>query len=163
VVNGTTRPLYTWERDPIPHCVGGCVGPRVGLYGCEKSRPNLHSESWINSLNYGYFSLLKCDAVWFGIYIYQYFGIDSCFHLETSPIGILNCVFSLQEDMLNIANCTIATSPKIPLYNFVCFGRNSPQWARASTFTRFLYHNDAPQSVGLLWTTSSEIPLPDNR
>jgi hypothetical protein len=30
-------------------------------------------------------------------------------------------------------------------------GRNSPQWARASSFTRFLI--DAPQSVGLLWTS----------
>ena len=30
-----------------------------------------------------------------------------------------------------------------------------PHWARVSLFTRFLYHthNDAPQSVGLLWTS----------
>ena len=32
--------------------------------------------------------------------------------------------------------------------------RNSPQWAMASSFLRFLFtHNDAPQSVGLLWTS----------
>ena len=31
----------------------------------------------------------------------------------------------------------------------VCFWRDSPQRARPSSFTRFLYHNDAPQSVGL--------------
>ena len=38
-------------------------------------------------------------------------------------------------------------------YLFV-FGATAPQWARASSFTRFLdQHNDAPQSVGLLWTS----------
>ena len=26
-----------------------------------------------------------------------------------------------------------------------------PQWAKASSFMRFLDHNDAPQSVGILW------------
>jgi hypothetical protein len=33
--------------------------------------------------------------------------------------------------------------------------RNSPQWVSASSFTRFLdhTHNDAPQSVELLWTS----------
>jgi len=39
---------------------------------------------------------------------------------------------------------------------FVClfFDTTAPQWARASSFTRFLItHNDAPQSVGLLWTS----------
>jgi hypothetical protein len=38
-------------------------------------------------------------------------------------------------------------------YNF--FSRNSPQWARASSITKFLEHthNDAPHSVGLLWTS----------
>ena len=34
-----------------------------------------------------------------------------------------------------------------------CFCRDSRQWARASQFTRFLDHNDTPQSVGLLWTS----------
>jgi len=40
--------------------------------------------------------------------------------------------------------------------SFVCFWRDSPQWARASSFTRFLdiTHNDAPQSVGLLWASN---------
>jgi len=35
------------------------------------------------------------------------------------------------------------------------FWRNSPQWARASSFLMFLdhTHNDAPQSVGLLWSS----------
>jgi hypothetical protein len=37
---------------------------------------------------------------------------------------------------------------------FVCFWCDSPHWARASSFTRFLDpHNDAPQSVWLLWTS----------
>ena len=34
------------------------------------------------------------------------------------------------------------------------FSATAPQWARASSFTRVLItHNDAPQSVGLLWTS----------
>jgi len=42
VVNVTPRPLYPRER-PGAHCVGGWVGPRAGLNGCEKSRPHRHS------------------------------------------------------------------------------------------------------------------------
>ena len=38
VVNATPRPLYPRER-PGPHCTGGCVNSRAGLYGGEKSRP----------------------------------------------------------------------------------------------------------------------------
>jgi len=37
---------------------------------------------------------------------------------------------------------------------FVWFWRNTPQWARAASCTWFLdQHNDAAQSVGLLWTS----------
>jgi len=41
---------------------------------------------------------------------------------------------------------------------FVClfvFGATAPQWAMTSSFTRFFYitRNNAPQSVGLLWTS----------
>ena len=32
------RPLCPWER-PGNLCIGGWVGPRVGLDGCGKSRP----------------------------------------------------------------------------------------------------------------------------
>jgi hypothetical protein len=28
------------EKRPGTHCIGGWVGPRAGLDGCEKSRPN---------------------------------------------------------------------------------------------------------------------------
>ena len=36
----------------------------------------------------------------------------------------------------------------------IFFWRNSPHWAKVYSFTRFLHHtNDAPQSVGLLWTS----------
>jgi hypothetical protein len=39
-------------------------------------------------------------------------------------------------------------------YLFVCFGPAAPQWAKASSLTRFMVtHNEAPQSVGLLWTS----------
>ena len=37
VVNVTPWPLYPQKRLGI-RCVGGCVGPRTGLDGCEKSR-----------------------------------------------------------------------------------------------------------------------------
>jgi hypothetical protein len=38
-VNATPRPLYRRENQPA-YCLGGLVGPRVGLDGCEKSRPH---------------------------------------------------------------------------------------------------------------------------
>ena len=38
LVNTTPRPLYPQER-PGTHCIGGWVGPRVGLDGREKSQP----------------------------------------------------------------------------------------------------------------------------
>jgi len=38
VVNATPQPLSPWER-PDTRCIGGFVGPRTGLEGCEKSRP----------------------------------------------------------------------------------------------------------------------------
>ena len=34
VVNAMYRPLYSRERRGT-HCIGGRVGPRVGLDGCE--------------------------------------------------------------------------------------------------------------------------------
>jgi len=36
VVNA--RPFYPEER-PCTHCIGGWVGPRAGMDGCGKSRP----------------------------------------------------------------------------------------------------------------------------
>ena len=38
VVSTTLRPLYPRER-PGTHCTGGWVGPRAGLDGCGKYRP----------------------------------------------------------------------------------------------------------------------------
>ena len=38
VVNATTRPLYPWEREPVPLVQ---VAERAGLDGCGKSRPLL--------------------------------------------------------------------------------------------------------------------------
>jgi hypothetical protein len=32
-------PLYPRGKCPGIHCIGGWVGPRVGLEGCGKSRP----------------------------------------------------------------------------------------------------------------------------
>jgi len=36
---------------------------------------------------------------------------------------------------------------------------NSPQWARTSSFARFLDHNDAPQSAGPLWTSDNPVAV----
>ena len=38
VVNATPRPLYPRER-PGTDCIGGWVGPNVGLYGYGKNLP----------------------------------------------------------------------------------------------------------------------------
>ena len=38
MVNSTPRPLYPRKKTRT-HCVGGWVGPRVGLDGCGKFRP----------------------------------------------------------------------------------------------------------------------------
>jgi hypothetical protein len=44
VVNATPRPLYPRER-PCTHCIEGWVGPRTGLDGWGKSRPQPHRYS----------------------------------------------------------------------------------------------------------------------
>jgi hypothetical protein len=36
VVSFTPQPLYPTERAPGTHCIGGWVGPRVGLDGVEE-------------------------------------------------------------------------------------------------------------------------------
>jgi hypothetical protein len=41
-VNTTPRPLYPRER-PGTDCIGGWMGPKAGLDGCEKSRPHQDS------------------------------------------------------------------------------------------------------------------------
>jgi len=42
VVITKPRPLYHREK-PGTHCIGGWVGPRAGLDGCRKSRPQRYS------------------------------------------------------------------------------------------------------------------------
>jgi hypothetical protein len=42
---------------------------------------------------------------------------------------------------------------------FLSFWLHSPQWARTSSFTRFLDHNDTQQSVGLLWTSDKPVAV----
>ena len=47
VVNATPRPLYSWEKDPVPVVREG-GGPRGGLDGCGKSR--LYRDFFVFSL-----------------------------------------------------------------------------------------------------------------
>jgi hypothetical protein len=49
VFNATPRPLYPLER-PGTHCIGGWVGLRAGLEGCEKSLPDQDSMAGPSSL-----------------------------------------------------------------------------------------------------------------
>jgi hypothetical protein len=50
------------------------------------------------------------------------------------------------------------TSSLIPLVVQYCFWRDSPQWARASSFARFLDHTERRTTVGrLLWTTDQPV------
>ena len=61
---------------------------------------------------------------------------------------------SKSRNLRNVGNKI--TMQRYNLFNpavFV-FLRDSPQWAMTSSFTRFLDHTqDAPQFVGLLWTS----------
>jgi len=48
----------------------------------------------------------------------------------------------------------------ISFLSVICFvfDATAPQWARASSFTRFLDHtHDTLQSVGLLWTSDQPV------
>ena len=50
------------------------------------------------------------------------------------------------------------------ILHFVLFWHNSPQWARASSFTRFLDHTKRHTRIGrILVISSSQRPLPDNQ
>jgi hypothetical protein len=47
-VVSTMSRLLCPQEGPDTHCTGGCVGLRVGLYVCEKSRP--HRDFFCNAL-----------------------------------------------------------------------------------------------------------------
>jgi len=40
-------PLYSWEIQGV-HCIGGWVGPRAGMNGCEKSRLSPGFDPWLS-------------------------------------------------------------------------------------------------------------------
>jgi len=71
--------------------------------------------------------------------------------LTTASSLILSLLSPVNGHVSYFININLNGSPIL----FVCFWRYSPQWARATSFTRFLKitHNDVPQSVGLLWTS----------
>ena len=48
-VSSTPRPLYARESLDT-HCIGGWMGPRAGLDGCGKSRPQWDSVPRLSSL-----------------------------------------------------------------------------------------------------------------
>jgi len=49
--------------------------------------------------------------------------------------------------------CVCFLMYRVIVSDLFVFVATAPQWSRASSFTSFLDHNDAPQSVGLLWTS----------
>jgi hypothetical protein len=63
-VNATARPLYPWERDPVPSCTGGWTGNGVGVDGYKNSRPQ-------RSLNT---------------------GGDACFGVHLLPVELLHII-----------------------------------------------------------------------
>jgi hypothetical protein len=138
VVNSTTRPLYPRER-PGTHCVGGWVSPRAGLGGCGKSR--LHRDSipgpsrWIGEWG----SFLEMPLDYSAMFNHEF----------RKNISVLQFTWSLFVRLrFKHQRCEFCCML------LVCFWRDSPQWARAFSFTRFLNHTfDSPQSVGLLWTS----------
>ena len=74
--------------------------------------------------------------------------------------GNLNPLFLLQGKTVERLSTTW-----VKRKHFVCFWCNSPpQWARASSFTRFLDHTQRRTTVGMTtrMTSSSQRPLPDN-
>ena len=56
------------------------------------------------------------------------------------------------KDFWADGSCCVSSRDDIYICLFV-FGATAPQWAKTSSFTRFLDHtHDAPQSVRPLWT-----------
>jgi hypothetical protein len=85
VINNTPRPLYPWER-PGTHCIGGWVGSRAGLDGCEKPLPHRDSIPGLCSpqrvARYTYYAISapprhrvirKCSTPWSQLYTVYFF------------------------------------------------------------------------------------------
>jgi hypothetical protein len=74
-----------------------------------------------------------------------------------------NSVMKWDPQLLSRAVCSIQVnwySFSLFVCLFVCVWLNSPQWARASSFTRLLDHTQRRTTVGR--TPLDEWPLPDN-
>jgi hypothetical protein len=65
-----------------------------------------------------------------------------------SPSGKHRTLNDLHDRILRVLH--------LPLF---VFGATAPRWARASSLTIFLdhTHKEAPQSVGLLWTSDQPV------
>ena len=68
------------------------------------------------------------------------------------------CAANLTE--INMSKTRVITFNKIANVLYFVFSETAPQWARTSSFTRFLDRTQgAPQSVGLLWMSDQLVAV----
>ena len=68
--------------------------------------------------------------------------LKTCVVVRSMPISVCTGVSQMRKYIMYRTHCSI-----------VCFWGDSPQWARHPHSRGFwITHNDAPQSVGLVWT-----------
>jgi len=124
VVKATSRPFYPRERTGT-HCIGGWVGPRVGLDGCRKSRPNRDS-------------IPDCPARSVSLYRLSYPGPHSLVSNNTKQVGPQSRFVhfgEVRQDGQCTSQRTIQTCPRNHCCrgkgisrNFTCFEGVSVAW-----------------------------------
>ena len=84
----------------------------------------------------------------------NHLGTVKCYGGE--PTGLQYCVRpAIPVSFDQVSPSPIPASVVVPA---VCFWRNSPQWARASSFTRFLDHRPRRTTAGrTLWTSDQGV------
>ena len=111
---------------------------------------------WMSRINHIYSAENNTCLFWFKLCLYM---CATCYGLYLGHPQACQYKTLLKEDTIKSKGplFTITIFIKLKGLFFVCFWRDSPHWARVSSYTRFLDHtkrqNEAPHSVGLLWTS----------
>jgi hypothetical protein len=109
---------------------------------------------------------MKCSkplCLWLGMYNFPKYS--SFLHYRSKEMSPVNtdhiCCFEVLCFLNIVETVNLRTQKFIPPYcvtsvikivfnlQFFCFWRDSPQWARASSFTRFLDHTQRRTAVGM--------------